>query len=171
MSRRAFDKNALANELYTVTDGEELLPSLPPTAAEAVTLRASETVLIVEDDERVRVLARTILRKYGYQVLEAQSGSDALIVCEQHTAPIHLLLTDVVLPRVSGPELAARLVVSRPDMKVLYMSGYAGDANLQVALHGAGASFLQKPITPEVLAKGVREALGAPRAISTEAAA
>ena len=135
------------------------LTSMPPVAAEVGTLRGSETILLVEDDERVRVLARTILRRYGYHVLEAQSGGDALIVCEQHQAPIDLLLTDVVLPRVSGPELAARLVASRPEMRVLYMSGYAGDANLRHPLPGAHAVYLQKPITPEALALKVRETL------------
>jgi signal transduction histidine kinase len=135
----------------------------PPIAAAVISLRGWETVLLVEDDERVRVLARTILRKYGYQVLEAQSGGDALIVSEQHPGSIELLLTDVVMPRVSGPQLAERLALSRPELKVLYMSGYAGGMNPQLALHGSGATFLQKPITPEVLARRVREALLTPR--------
>jgi CheY-like chemotaxis protein len=151
--------------LPAVEASQARLTSMPPVAAEVGTLRGSETILLVEDDERVRVLARTILRRYGYQVLEAQSGGDALIVCEQHLAPIDLLLTDVVLPRVSGPELAARLVASRPEMRVLYMSGYAGDANLRHPLPGAHAVYLQKPITPEALARRVREALLMPAPI------
>jgi two-component system cell cycle sensor histidine kinase/response regulator CckA len=133
--------------------------NLPTEAAEVVGLRGSETVLLVEDDARLRVLARTILTKYGYQVLEAQSSGDALIVCEQHQARIDLLLTDMVLPRISGPQLAARLVASRPEMRVLYMSGYAGAENLPPPLPGIRATYLQKPITPEALARGVREAL------------
>jgi two-component system, cell cycle sensor histidine kinase and response regulator CckA len=133
-------------------------PSRPP---ERRTLRGSETILVVEDEERVRILACAILRRYGYDVLEAQSGGDALIVCEQHKAPIDLLLSDVVMPRVSGPQLAERLRATRPEMKVLFMSGYADDAQLQ---HGVNASeVMQKPIRPETLTRRVREVLGGQR--------
>jgi two-component system cell cycle sensor histidine kinase/response regulator CckA len=139
-------------------DVEVKTPSRPP---ERRTLRGYETILVVEDEERVRILACAILRRYGYQVLEAQSGGDALIVCEQHKAPIDLLLSDVVMPRVSGPQLAERLRATRPEMKVLFMSGYADDAQLQ---HGVNASeVMQKPIRPETLTRKVREVLGAQR--------
>jgi two-component system, cell cycle sensor histidine kinase and response regulator CckA len=126
----------------------------------------SGTVLVVEDEERVRVLVCAILRKCGYIVLEAPSGGDALIVCEQHKEPIDLLLTDVVMPRMSGPQLAERLAVTRPTMKVLYMSGYIGGASPASGAHIAGSEFLQKPITPETLASRVREVLGPLRAVS-----
>jgi PAS domain S-box-containing protein len=135
-------------------------PEAPLAPPDMGNLRGSETILLVEDEERVRVLGRTILRKYGYHVLEAQSGGDALLLCEQHQAPIHLLLTDVVMPRISGRQLAGRLRPVRPEMKVLYMSGYTDDAVLRDGVVNATVAFIQKPITPEALARKVRQVLG-----------
>ncbi|MDZ4817775.1 MAG: PAS domain S-box protein, partial [Planctomycetota bacterium] len=119
----------------------------------------SETVLLVEDEAAVRALARAILQRNGYQVMEAASGSQALLICEQCKDQIHLLATDVVMPLMSGRELVEKVMPLRPDMKVLYMSGYMDDAIVRHGLLDTSVPFLQKPYTPNSLAKKVREVL------------
>ena len=124
-------------------------------------LQGSETVLVVEDEELVRNLACQVLQVNGYTVLNASDATEALLKYEQYQGRLDLLITDVVMPRASGPELARRLASSRPQMKVLYMSGYADDAIVHHGILDPGTSFLQKPFTPDALAGKVRAVLDA----------
>ena len=124
--------------------------------------QGTETLLLVEDEEAVRALVRNILKQKGYRVLEASRGDEALELAEQYWGPIDLLVTDVVMPQMSGRELARRLADLHPQIKVLYISGYADNAVWYQGGLNSGGAFLQKPFSPEALAHKVREALGSP---------
>jgi two-component system, cell cycle sensor histidine kinase and response regulator CckA len=131
------------------------------TTANKRSRRGTETVLLVEDEAAVRSLVRDILESNGYVVLEASRAVEALEASQQHEGPIQLLLTDVVMPDIGGRKLADRLKASRPEAKVLYMSGYTDTAIVQHGLLKPGVAFLQKPFTPEALSRKVREVLDA----------
>jgi CheY-like chemotaxis protein len=121
--------------------------------------RGTETILVVEDEEDVRKLAVRILERQGYKVLEASQGLDALLIAEKYKDLIHLLVTDVVMPKISGRELAERTASIRPEIKVLYMSGYTDNAIVHHSVLGEEMKFIQKPFTVEGLARKVREVL------------
>ncbi len=145
-------------KVYLPVSDESLSP-VGRTVETSSNLRGSETVLLVEDDEQVRDLARTILEKMGYTVLLAESGKEALSVLEAHDGPLHLLLTDVVMPGMNGRQLFERLSGTRPELKALYMSGYPGDVLAHRGVMDEGVHFLRKPFSIKALAIKVREVL------------
>jgi CheY-like chemotaxis protein len=129
------------------------------TAATPTLARGSETILLVEDDNEVRALARETLDGHGYAVIPASAPAEALQLAGSHSGPIHLLVTDVVLPQLSGRGLAERLAPEHRDLRVLYMSGYTDDAIVRHGMLEEGTAFLQKPFTPYTLLLKVREVL------------
>jgi PAS domain S-box-containing protein len=134
-------------------------PAAP--ASEARSLRGTESVLLLEDQPEVRTVIEGTLRRYGYSPVVAASGAEALAAARDHSGPIHLMLTDVVLPGASGREIARQVVAERPSMRVLYMSGYAEDAIHHHGVLEAGLGFVQKPFTGEALVQKIREVLEA----------
>ena len=124
----------------------------------------SEIILLVEDEDMVRQVARRILARLGYTVLEAASGPDALVVSREHAGPLHLMLTDVVMPGMSGQEIMENLKPQRPEMKVLFMSGHTENAIVHHGVLDPGTAFIQKPFKHDFLAHKVREVLDKPAA-------
>jgi CheY-like chemotaxis protein len=138
-----------------VTEPAPHVPSTPPSG--------TETVLLVEDEDAVRDVVRRVLERQGYHVLEASSGPRALALAATWSAAIDLLLTDVIMPEMNGPQLAAQLSAQRPGLRVLYASGYAADALGPLGLATREVDLIQKPFTPGGLARRVRQALDEPR--------
>jgi PAS domain S-box-containing protein len=141
---------------------EKIAVAQRPNASATRLQQGSETVLLVEDEDEVRAAVGESLQMRGYTVLKARHGKEALMICRRHQGPIHLLLTDVVMPQMTGPELAQRLFLLRPAIKVLYVSGYTSDALAQRNMVEPGTAFLQKPFTPDTLARHVRAVLDIP---------
>ena len=137
------------------TPAEDITVEQPSTAR----MRGNETILLVEDDPLVRELARAVLTTCGYSVLVGEDSRTVASLCERHADPIHLLLTDVVMPGASGREVASQVLARRPGIKVLYMSGYTADAVVHHGVLDGGTFFLPKPFTPSSLAAKVREVL------------
>ena len=142
-----------------------------PDVAPDDTLCGSESILLVEDEEMVRALAQAILERYGYTVIAARNVQDALRFAQDGSKAIHLVLTDTIMPGMNGPQLAAQILAIRPEMKVLYMSGYTDKAFPSTAAWEPEIAFLQKPFTPHTLGRKVREILAAPEPHHTVRAA
>jgi CheY-like chemotaxis protein len=131
-------------------------PAAEARTAQVTAPSGTETVLLVEDQDGIRDLVREFLQRKGYTVLQATDGDHALRIADQHKDPIHLLVTDIVMPNVGGRELARRLSPARPNMKVLFMSGYPDHASVSGEVGGEHAAVLQKPFMLDTLARKVR---------------
>ena len=146
-------------KVYLPMASEEERPA-EHAVSDADSEAGTETILVVEDEEGVRSLVRLALASGGYQVLETPNPESALSTCASYDGPIHLLLTDVVMPDMSGPQVAEKVTALRPDIKVLYMSGYTDDAIVHHGVLSQEMPFLQKPFSPGALRKKIREVLG-----------
>jgi CheY-like chemotaxis protein len=142
---------------------EEEVVEAEPEDGVAEAAASGGTVLLVEDEPAVLSLAARVLQGRGYQVLQARDGSEALQVLEDHTGPIDILITDVVMPRLGGPELVERLQEARPQTPIIYMSGYTDDKTVRDIMADSGVNFLQKPFSPAALAELTRQVLGGTR--------
>jgi len=147
-------------DLYFPSVESDILTTAP-TQPLGQTQKGTETILLVEDESSVRMLIRDELRKLGYRVIEAKNGVEACLLATQQTGSLQLLLTDVVMPGMGGRELAQHLSVIKPDLRTLFISGYMDDVGIMAGQEEGTSSFLQKPFTPEVLARAVRTLLDA----------
>lgn len=138
---------------------DDAAEAISPSKQPPPTTGGTETVLLVEDDDQLRQVAHTILHRHGYNVLEAANGGEALLRCEEFKAKIHLLVTDVIMPRMTGKQLADRIALLRPEMKVLFMSGYTDDSIVHHGIVDAGIAFIQKPLSKGAFLQKIREVL------------
>jgi PAS domain S-box-containing protein len=139
-----------------------LPPAAPVEAASSRALAGKETILLVEDEASVRTMIRSIFTVHGYTVLEASSGETALDLCRNYNDPIHLLLTDIIMPKMRGRELAEQILTLKIHIKVLFMSGYTDDLTLAQTTTDHQSAFIQKPFTPSKLIEKVRQLLDSP---------
>ncbi len=154
--------------IYLPRTHETASTATPPVPEAAAAPGGEETILVAEDEPAVRELAQSVLESAGYTVLEASCGDEAIRIALSHERPIHLLLTDVVMPQMSGPELAKAMETVSPNTAVVYMSGYAERSVVQQGIVRPGATLIQKPFRPADLVKEIRKALDAPKAVQTE---
>jgi CheY-like chemotaxis protein len=146
-------------KIYLPLAGAKAVADAAEPAPQAVA-GGSETILVLEDEARVRKLICEVLQNRGYHVIEAVRGEEALRKAIEHQGRIHLLLADVVMPEMSGPQAVQQIRAVQPGIKVLYMSGYTDEAMMHHGILESGTPFLQKPFLPDALARKVREVLG-----------
>ena len=151
------DRGSTFTILFPLHEGEPTMEEVHPDSSES--LQGRETILLVEDESFVRSITTNFLSEYGYKVLICQNGEEAIEIARQYTEPIHLLLTDVVLPRMNGPEIAEQLRALRPEIKVVYMSGYAKGIMDDHGIDEENVYFLQKPFPSVRLLRMIRHAL------------
>jgi signal transduction histidine kinase/ActR/RegA family two-component response regulator len=154
--------------IYLPLSREQRDESAEPAAATGTLLDGAETILLVEDETRVRKLIMDVLTSRGYTVLEATRGEEAIRLCKVHKGPIDLAVVDVVMPEMSGPDLARQIVPLRPNLRLLYISGYTDEAMIHHGIPKSGAAFLQKPFVPDALVRKVREVLDNRRSSANE---
>ncbi|HEV2913751.1 MAG TPA: PAS domain S-box protein [Pyrinomonadaceae bacterium] len=147
---------------------EEEVDAIQQTQQPRMSAQGTETLLLVEDDEMVRHMVREVLELSGYRVLEASDGQTALVLFERYAEPIHLMLTDVIMPGMSGRTLADQVTRLRAETIILYMSGYTEDAIVHHGVLNKGVNFIEKPFTPDALARKVREVLDKPHLMSRD---
>jgi CheY-like chemotaxis protein len=143
----------------------EAMPDVTAPAPAEPIATGQETILLVEDDDSVRRVTASLLKFLGYRVVEAPNGIEALRLCREHAGPIHLLLTDVVMPMMNGREVATRVRAFLPGIRTLFMSGYTDDSILRHGVLDEGVAFLSKPLSHEALGRKLREVLGGTAAV------
>jgi two-component system cell cycle sensor histidine kinase/response regulator CckA len=142
---------------------EEAIALPAPVLVDTRSMAGSETILLVEDQDAIRSLLAQILERKGYTVLPARDGREALLLSEKHMAEIDLMITDIVMPQMSGHELVCKLSATRPSMRILYISGYADRSLEQMGGASSEFAYLEKPFSPDVLMREVRAVLDKPR--------
>jgi two-component system cell cycle sensor histidine kinase/response regulator CckA len=147
-----------SHKSQSLEDDEKSEGPVGDLQVQSVELQA-QMILLVDDEDIIRDLVREILRARGYTVLEARHGGEAMLLSEHHKGPIHLMVSELEMPLISGRDLAKRLRPLRPEMRVLYMSGSAADGLFRPSMLEVGSAFLQKPFTPEALEIKVRSLL------------
>jgi CheY-like chemotaxis protein len=148
-------------EIYLPQAAPQPVTVAPGGAAQAASQGGKEVVLLVEDDDAVRSLTQRILKNEGYTVLEARSGDEALRTAARHTSPIHLTLSDMIMPKMSGRELAGRVRQLHPETKVVFMSGHSEDLLREPGATTEHSGFIQKPFSPAALGQIIRKVLDA----------
>ena len=147
--------------IYLPRSEHAVEPAPEPAPFNLRTVQGTETILVLEDEDALRTLIRQVLRRAGHTVLDTGDPDEAIRLCERHPGNIELLITDMVLPKLSGPQVAERILQLRPGVRVIYTSGYPGKANIPSRLRQNGTTFFEKPFTPDTLVRKVRAVLDA----------